>query len=68
MIFHIIVLIVVFSVLLVIQKKVAETADALERKVENVKNFVTHPNVVATSIGKVVLSQFLTKIGGIFRR
>jgi hypothetical protein len=65
---HIVILIVLVIVLQSIRKKISETADAVERRMENVKDFVTHPNVVANKIGKVLLGQALTQITKIFRR
>lgn len=65
---HILVLFIALGILIAIRKKIADTADALERRIENVKNFVTHPNVVATSLGKLLLDQATKKLSGIFRR
>jgi hypothetical protein len=65
---HVLILIIVIFVLLSIRKKITETADAIERKMENVKDLVAHPKIVATSIGKMILGGAVTQLTKLLRR
>ncbi len=65
---HILVLIIVVTILLSIRKKITNLSKSIENKMEVIKAFITHPSVVATSIGKILLDQVSTKFSKIFKR
>jgi hypothetical protein len=65
---HIITLVIIVVVLIAIQKKVSETAESVERRVENVKHYITHPDITVSALGNFFWGQALTKISKLLRR
>ena len=65
---HIIILIIVVVLLLSIKKKLSETAALVERKVKNVKNFVSDPSILANTVGRMLFGQVLTKVSKILKK
>lgn len=65
---HILVLIVITAVLFAIKKKVTKTAESVEKRAEIVKDYIVHPNIIITTVGKALLNRAMTQIAKVIRR
>lgn len=65
---HILVLIIITAVLFAIKKKITDTAESVEKRAEIVKDYIVHPNIMITTVGKALLNRAMTQIAKVIRR